>query len=286
MAEVSAPVETVTDEEAMTKVDEAPATEESTPAVDLSASFADLKRQQREMREQQSKFKDSVKAEKAKFIEELKSNPLEMLGKYGISFDQLANQALDIDVPAEEAPRPPSKYEQELEELKAWRAEQERQRQEAEQNSALEQYQSQVFSVIEQDSEKFELINTSEQGKRLYWDTVVAYHNEYGEAPNHAEIAAKVETHLYEQAKKLMSTKKFQPVEQPKVAVENTQLETPAQTQPEASAEQSVTISRNMTGQSQPKIRMVNNASHTHARSKFSQYLEEQKAKTAAKFFS
>jgi len=255
-------------------VEETPAVEtEEVQQPDLSQSFADLKRQQRELRNNQQAVKSEIEQAKAKFFEELKADPYSTLSKHGISTSVLADQMLAL--PAEEVEVEPetSAVSKELEELKAWRDQQEKAKVEAQQQAQVQAYQQKAFSVIEQDTEKYELIHNSDNGKDLYWQTITAYVREYGETPDLSKIADKVENRLYEQAKKLLGTSRFQPKQESKVAVDEPKSQT-------------ATISNSLVGRHVPKIRNVSNNESIRISSKYDDYLNEQKRKTMEKFFS
>lgn len=247
---------------------------EEKPQVDLSSEFAELRRKEREVRNSQKNINAQVEAEKQKFFDELKADPYSTLNKYGISPTVLGEQMLAL--PAEEIVEPEPAYSKELEELKAWKEQQEKEKIEAQNQAQIQQYQQKAFSVVEK-SDKYELINASDDGKNLYWNTITAYVKEYGETPqNLNKIADQVEEHLYQKTKKLLETSRFK-----------TQ-EAPQQTQPSVSEpkSESSTISNSLVGRHIPKVKHVNTNESVAAQSKFDQYLREQKQKTLEKYFS
>ena len=166
-----------------------------------------------------------------------------------------------------------SALQKEIEELKAWRKEREEAEIARQQENEVNRYRKEVFSVVEQEADKFELINASDDGKKLYWDTVTAYVREYGETPDLTKLANKVEDHLYERAKKLLGTSKFKVSEEPKPKVE----------QPKS---QSNTISNAMTGRHIPKVTSVNSKEAVGISSKFDDFVRQQKQATFNKFFA
>jgi hypothetical protein len=242
---------------------EQPAVEQQ-PQVDLSSNFAELRRKERELHSQQAKIKDTVEAEKNKFFEELKADPYTTLNKYGISTSQLGEQMLALPMEEIEEEQD-SALQKEIEELKAWRKEREEAEIARRQEDEVNRYRKEVFSVVEQEADKFELINASDDGKKLYWDTVTAY----------AKLANKVEDHLYERAKKLLGTSKFKVSEEPKPE--------PKVEQPRS---QSNTISNAMTGRHIPKVTSVNSKESVGISSKFDDFVRQQKQATFNKFFA
>ncbi len=262
-------------EEVQTEQQQEQAQVEEQPKVDLSTSFAELRREQRELRNNQKNIKAEVEAEKQKFFEELKSDPYTTLNKYGISTSTLGEQMLAL--PTEEIDAPEPAYSKELEELKAWKEQQEKEKVEAHNQAQIKKYQQEVFSVVEK-SDQFELIKASDDGKDLYWNTVTAYIREYGEAPHDLnKIAERVEERLYQKAKRMLETSRFKAQETPK------QQDEPKVSVPES---QTTTISNSLVGRHVPKITAVNTNEAVSAQSKYEQYLRDQKRKTIEKFFS
>jgi hypothetical protein len=236
------------------------------PAVDLSAQFADLQRREKAVRTSQSKYKQSLEAEKAKWVEELRSAPVQKLNELGIKADSLA--ASFLNAPAE--PTVEDLTRKELEDLKAWRQQQE----DAKNEQVLTDYRKEVFAVVEKGAaDEFELINNHSDGKKLYWDTVVAYYQENGEAPDYKDIAKRVEAHLETESKKLLGLKKFaaKPASEPVVEVKK------EPTKP------SVTLSASLTGQSKPTVKIVENATKYMAGNAFTQFKQEREAELSAK---
>ena len=242
---------------------------------DLSQSFADLKRQQRELRNNQQGIKSEIEEAKAKFFEELKADPYSTLSKHGISTSVLADQMLALPTEEVDAPESDSALAKELEELKAWRDQVEKTKIEDKQQAQVREYQKKAFSEIEQNTEKYELIQNSDNGKNLYWQTIMAYVREYGETPNLTKIAETVEDRLYNQAKKLLGTSKFQPKQEEKV-----------EPKVDAPKSQTATISNSLVGRHVPTIKTVNTNAPVSMSSKYEDYLKEQKRKTIEKFFS
>ena len=252
-------VEEVTDE-VVEKVVERP---------DHATEFAELKRQQREIRNSQTQMKDTIAAERAKFMDELRTNPIDFLSQNGISTSQIADQMLGIGTEEVDVPELDPRITKELEELKQWKADQEKAKTQQATDLQVKNYQTQAFSVIEQNSEDFELINSSQDGKKLYWDTIVAYAKEYGEAPNLKDIATKVEASIYNKAKKYLATSKFKP----------------KQTEPSVPSQSSTTLSNSLSGSSSPQVRRVAGNEAVSTSSSYHDFMEKQRAKTMAKYF-
>jgi len=244
------------------------------PQVDHSAKFAELKRREREVRREKNRIKNQMDAEKNKWIEDLKTNPLEKLRELGISSDVLADAMLGNNV-AEETSEAATL--REIEELKKWKAEQERSRVEAEQQRQVEDYRKQVFSKIEENADKYELLLQDRDGKDLYWNSIVEYYQNYVEAPTDKELttlADKVEEHIFEKTKALLSTSKFKPSEPTPKAPEKSE-ELPV----EESKPTSKTLSKSLTARQGPgyKVNLVQQANKVSHSSPYHQYMEARK---------
>ena len=243
---------------------------EEKPQIDLSTNFAELKKQQREVRNTQTQMKDTIAAERAKVLEELRANPIDFMSQNGISTSQIADQMLGIGTEEVDVPELDPRIEERLKKLEQWEADQEKAKIQATNDQQVKNYQTQAFSVIEQNSEDFELINSSQDGKKLYWDTIVAYAKEYGEVPPDLKtIATSVEAKIYEKAKAYLATSKFKP----------------KQTEPSVPSQSSTTLSNSLSGSSSPQVRRVEGNEAVSTSSSYHEFMEKQRAKTMAKYF-
>jgi hypothetical protein len=248
--EESAPIEEQAVEEQAVEAVEVK--EEVKPDVDLSSHFAEIKRRERDIRARQNKLKDEIQSERQKMLDEMKANPMEALRQAGVSTESLANGLLDLPTAAS----PEDTVNKELAELKAWKEAQVKERSEREQQKIVDNYRSEVFSVIESDSDKYELLSESEEGKTLYWDSVIRYYQEVGEAPNLSDIADRVEGMLFERGKKLLSSKKF--AQKAEVSEKQEVIEKSETSEKKLEMK---TLSNSLAGISEPKVKMVDNNS-------------------------
>lgn len=248
--------------------------EETTESVDLSAQFIEIQRREKALRDEQNKMNKRLEDEKAKWIQELTTAPIEKLNEYGVKADTLASSFLNLE-PAHE-PTAEEQMKHELESLKQWKAQQEQEYN----NRVLADYQNEVISVVENDPDgEFELINNHKGGKDLYWETVVAYYQETGTAPDYKEVAKNVEAHLEAEARKLLGLKKFATKEEVVQATEEKkENEAPAEKKP------NITLNSNMTGRSVPKVKMVENAMKYTVGSEFSRQKYQREQELAEKF--
>ncbi len=234
------------------------------PVQETENPLAEIQRREKALRIKQNKIQQELDSERSKWVNELKSNPGQKLKEYGISTDQLADQFLGI-----EEERDPVK--EKLSEFDAYLSSQKKK----EEQQLISDYQKKVFSTVEKDRDKFELINEHRDGKNLFLNKVLEHFNEYGENPSEsemAEIADKVETQLFDEAQKLLKLKKFAPKDAPK-------------SEPEAKTEDAVkpkkTISSSLTASSAPTARIVaqDAAGTLQTTSKFKAYMDEKEAK-------
>ena len=234
----------------------------------LSSQFAELKRRERELNKERQNMKHEIESQVKKALEDITSDPVNKLQAYGLTADQLTEGILG------RAPESPEEMtRKEIEELKAWKEQQERAKQEAEQARIIKDYQNEIFSFVSKDEGKYKLINTFEGGKDLLWNTIAEYHREYGQAPDLSEISERVEKHLFDHVKKVAS---YVPSEAPpkevKEAVASKSKESP------------FTISSKHSSYRAPKVRTVDQNQPIQVRSSVNQAQEEAKRKLLEKF--
>lgn len=256
--------------------------ETETPAVDASATVAvpdpmlELQRREKALRIRENKLKAELESERNKWQSELKSAPLAKLQELGITTDQLADYFLGKD-----APNPEDLTKRELAEIKQQLAEQKAK----EEKKLVAEFKQGVIAHVEKDTDKYELINHHRDGKKLYWDSVVAYYEEYGEVPNYSEVADKVEAELLEHGKKLMKLKKLSAADKIEgiaeaiaAEVKDEEKDTPKKKKASPS-----TISKSLTASSAPsnKTTVQSNASVTNHTSELAALLASKRAKWA-----
>lgn len=205
----------------------------------FAPKFAALSRKEKAIREQEA----AVKAEKAQIekmraeIEEqkkafesertgwkskLKEKPFEALKDEGLTYEQLTEIALNDQNPTPEMQmrrmreEMKAEFQKELEAVKAQLADKEAKEKESEEKTAQEQYEAavaqyrdQVKNVVDANDE-FELIKTHD-AYDLVVDVVKEYHANTGSILPALDAAKHVETYLEDEAKKILSAKKFQP---------------------------------------------------------------------------
>jgi hypothetical protein len=244
---------------------------------DLSAQFAELKRRERELRVNQKKQAGSIEAQKAEWIETIKKDPLAALASYGISADNIADAILGVEKQEEAKPELSPEYQEIKDRLDKRDADEKA----AEQTKMVNKYKSEVFDFVEKDQGAYEILLNHPEGKDLYWNSILNFYQSAGEAPSDVElkaIAGKVEEHLYNKSKELLSLSKFAPK---KEAVEES-----------VKAEQAVeekpfkTLSKNMTARSAPKVNLIEKGNAYSVKTSYASYMEEQKAKLFAKLNS
>lgn len=257
----------------------APVDTTEAPAPDNS--MVEIQRREKALRIRENKLKQEVESERSKLLEELKAAPLAKLQELGISAEHLADQLLNGKTEPEDLTK------KELREIKEQLAAQKR----AEQDKMVAEYKRDVLSHVEKAPDTYELINNHRDGKKLYWDSVVAYYEEYGETPKYEEIADKVEKELFEHGQALFKLKKFQATEKIESTAEAIAAEVKSEEKPKKEKEHpvkkkpSATISNTLTASSAPSNRITIQSSATmpHYTSKLAQMQAERLAKVLGK---
>lgn len=183
----------------------------------VSARFAALARKEKALQEREKAYKEQEAKYKelASAIEEVKSNPLKALESLGMSFEDFAQayvNALDPQAPSAEdkiAQIEAKLAAKEKEELDR----QERAKQEAlkaEQKKIEDQinnYKQHIQKTISAD-DRYELIQAN-QAYETVFDVIQDYYKETGKVLELDKAAQAVESHFEEEAKRLLSLKKF-----------------------------------------------------------------------------
>jgi hypothetical protein len=162
------------------------------------------------MKQQESKFNEFQE-----LLSKSKENPLALLEKAGISYQDLTQYILSMDEPTKVDPL--DEIKQELSSLKKEKEEEklalQRQVEEKEISQVqtlVSKYQSEMVNMLQSDTDKYELINTyGDAGYSLVWDVVEEYWNQNKEILDPQVAAEQVEDFLLAESSKLISAKKL-----------------------------------------------------------------------------
>lgn len=211
----------------------------------LSSKFAALSRKEKLLKQQEMQFKQqeiqlkqkdqeyqnsisSMKAELEKIKSEfeqyrtgIKQNPLKHLQDEGYDFDKLTEMQLNDQNPTPEMMLERAKkelesgYKSEIEKMRAELAEKEKVAQEAQEKAELEaqekikaDYQTEINAYLEQNAEKYELINLN-NAQSIVYDVVEQFYDEHQRILTLEEAADFTEKYLEEEANKLLKAKKL-----------------------------------------------------------------------------
>lgn len=184
---------------------EAPQAEQ--PVNDYAEQFRIIKQQQRELQKEKAKMNSSVESQIKAKLDKIKSDPLNELRNLGLSTEDLVSKLLNAETPKEESQEDIQR--RELAELKAWREEQIKNAQIQQQQKLIADFKQEIDTVLTSNADDYELVLNSPNGKDLLWKSIEAHAREYGEVPDIKEVATMVESHLLENAKKLLGLKKL-----------------------------------------------------------------------------
>jgi hypothetical protein len=149
-------------------------------------------------REMALKEQEAELAELRSYREAVRKNPLQTLGKEGITYDQLTRQAA-----AGEKPDPIEPVSRELQDLRLQVEEMQRREQEYQQERLLKQERTRIRSQIEE-SDKFSLIRATESHDAVT-DLMLQRYAQTGEWTTWEDNAALVEQQLQELSKRFTS---------------------------------------------------------------------------------
>lgn len=236
---------------------------------DLSVQFADLKRQEKALRAEKHKLKQEQEQTRKQWEEQLKANPIEQLKALGLTPDDLASILLGQEATPKQVD-PTEDLRKDLEVLKKEREE-----------LQIQQFKQQVFAPVNSDPEAFELILNSKGGTDVYWDAVLQYFNEYGEAPDYKELANEVEAALLEDAKKYLSFKKLAPPKpaEPTIVAPVAVEESPTP----ASKPKTLTSEMSADVYGRVKVSKADSSAPRAARSEYQAYMDELRKAAIAK---
>jgi len=185
----------------------------------LSSRFASLAKKEKALIEREKKYKESEERYKRfeDSINDIKNNPLAALESVGLTFEDLAQAYLRSQDP-EYVPTPEEKIKS-LEERINAKEEQEKKSKEEQERLALEKeqeyinesinsFKGQISEHIEAQGDRFELIIAND-AKDMVYDVIESYYNEYNEVLDMDIAATQVEEYLEQEAKRILSLKKF-----------------------------------------------------------------------------
>ncbi len=201
-----------------------------------------------------------METEKQRWIAELKTGGVKKLQEYGLSNDDLSSQLLGIETPV----APEEQLRKQIADLQARIDAKEAAEKKASNDKLVSDYRSDVFSALEKEGDKYEMILQAPGGKDLYWESVLQYYRKYEVAPDLHELAEGVETQLFEHNKQLLGLKKLTP---------KTPAAEPAKVAPSESASTFKTLSSRMTANTTPKIKMVERNTASVLGSEYSNYM-------------
>jgi hypothetical protein len=169
--------------------------------------LANLSKREREIQQQLAQLKQEKQnlVPKNELANLWKTDRNKLRELLGASPDELP------DLKQPEADDPVKSLKQEIEDMK-------RQRQEEDQQKAVNDVKSQISSIITQDKDAYELIHAFDASEMVF-DLLLDHYREHNEELDYAEAARQVEKYLEDQVKRASSTKKisslFQPSQSP-----------------------------------------------------------------------
>ena len=252
------------------------------PVNDYAEQFRIIKEQQRELKRERAKMNSSVESQIQSKLEKIKNDPLNELKNLGLSTEDLVSKLLNSEVPKEESPEDVQR--RELAELKAWREEQIKNAQIQKQQKLIADFKQEIDTVLTSNADDFELVLNSPNGKDLLWKSIEAHAREYGEVPDIKEVATHVETHLVEQAKKLLGLKKLSQSSKVSEQVKTDNEESAVDS--EQILEAKKTLTNKMTGRVVPTVERVDSkkANSRPAINSFQQWDAQRLQKVLDKF--
>lgn len=169
-----------------------------------------IEQRQKEFEERQGKLKDLESLE-----EKILANPLKWLEEKGVDFNTLSEMQLNELEPTPEMmyKRLEQKFESQLEEKTKELREQYLKEKEEEAERKYEQtinsFMEEITDFVNTQEEEYELIKANDSVQAVY-DVIEQYHAKTGKILEVKEAADYVESHLYEEAQKLLKLRKLQ----------------------------------------------------------------------------
>lgn len=190
----------------------------------FASKFAALSRKEKAIRERESQIEARLKEfeEKEQRLQQLESleeqilrNPIKWLDEKGVDFEALTQMQLNDLNPTPEMlyERLEKKFESQLEEKTKALREQYLKEKEEEAERKYEQtinsFMEEIADHVNSAEDEYELIKANDSVQAVY-DVIEQYHAKTGKILEVKEAADYVESHLYEEAQKLLKLKKLQ----------------------------------------------------------------------------
>jgi hypothetical protein len=205
-----------------------PQQEEGSNQDKFASKFAALSRKEKALRDKEAEYESKFEEMERRLAEYeskpkepevnweqlFRRDPLRALEEAGMGYDKLTELALNdgkltpemqLSAMREEIE---GDYQRRFEELENKLAEKEKAEEEAYYDSVQENFQEEIGNFVEQNQEKYELIEAS-QANDLVFDVIEEHYNETGNVLNIEEAADAVESYLEEEAHKFMKLKKI-----------------------------------------------------------------------------
>jgi len=205
-----------------------PQQEEGSNQDKFASKFAALSRKEKALRDKEAEYESKFEEMERRLAEYeskpkepevnweqlFRRDPLRALEEAGMGYDKLTELALNdgkltpemqLSAMREEIE---GDYQRRFEELESKLAEKEKAEEEAYYDSVQENFQEEIGNFVEQNQEKYELIEAS-QANDLVFDVIEEHYNETGNVLNIEEAADAVESYLEEEAHKFMKLKKI-----------------------------------------------------------------------------
>jgi len=208
-------------------------TEQPQEDVDFSKKFAALSRKEKDLRSRETDY-DTKMAELQARLDELESSktvepepapelpleyrikkdPLGTLAELGLDYEALTNLALNdgklsndmqMKLMREEME---GDYRKKFEDLETRLNEKEKAEEESRYDKVINDFKSEIETVVNSDSEAYELIQANDATDLVY-DVIESHYNENNRVLDVKEAAEAVESYLEEEARKLLKLKKL-----------------------------------------------------------------------------
>jgi len=209
----------------------------------FSSKFAALSRKEKELRNiekelkaQQEAYARQVEEFKQKnskyegFDSKLKEDPFSVLTEYGLTFDKLAEMALNDGKPtpdmkiSETEKKMLSKIEElerKIQEKEEKELETMKKKEEEHFQSVVEEFIVSIEQTVSSDPDRFEFINAYPETIQDIFDLITETYNKEGKALDILEAADLVEAHLEQEARRIQNLKKLAAKQEPKELPKN-----------------------------------------------------------------
>ena len=175
----------------------------------FAKKFAALSRKEKAIREREEKLNLIEKESPFKDFEKLsKEDPLSLLDKLGITYEDLTQRLLDKRETESDPDYKYSKLQKKVEQMEQQREEEEKQRLSDQQNKIINDYQATLNSFISENDEKYEFI-IANGAQDLVYTTISDHYQETNKILSNEEAANAVEEYLETKLENLSKLKKF-----------------------------------------------------------------------------